>query len=61
MQLGDVKYICCTVREFLALAEEAAGEAQVFAPAARACYAVLWQGNVLYCQLVLCLVEDDLI
>jgi hypothetical protein len=60
-QLGDVEYIHCTLWDFVVLAEEAAAEAQVFALAARACYAVLWRGNVLYIWLVLCLVEDKLI
>jgi hypothetical protein len=60
-QLGDVKYICHTVQEFVVPAKEAAVEAQEFAPAARACYAAPWQGNVPYIQLLLCLVEDDLI
>jgi hypothetical protein len=57
-QLGDVEYICCTSQDFVALAEEAAAKAQVFALAART---ALWQGNILYTWLVLCLVEDELI
>jgi hypothetical protein len=61
VQPGDVEFIRSTVRDFVALAEIAAAEAQVLLPATRVRNAVSWRGNVPYIRLILCLVEDELI
>jgi hypothetical protein len=61
VQPGDVEFIRTTVRDFVALAAEAAAEAEVLLPATRVRNAASWRGNVPYIRLILCLVEDELI